>query len=334
MTSTNQLRRVLGPVGATMVVVGAVIGAGVFFKARVIAQSVGRMDLVILVWVVCGLVSLCGALAVAELAAAIPHAGGQYVYLRRAYGPLAGFLVVVASFYINDDQSTATLLMGFVLMFVSATAVGLLNGVLIRFGNFTAIAATLAVYMGLQGASFLLRESPDGYINSDVSDWITWKIGAFPVAFIALALFAIIGEYVLRKTRAGWQHRAIGSSEESARRIGIRINRKFVLGYVLCSLLTACGAVLLMAEWGTGDPRQGAPLTLSSITAVVLGGTSLRGGRGTFIGTVLGAVLLSEVLKAVVFLDLTQTYQYVFQGALIVAAALIYSLARGRSGQG
>jgi len=249
-------------------------------------------------------------------------------------GPLAGFLVVVASFYINDDQSTATLLMGFVLMFVSATAVGLLNGVLIRFGNFTAIAATMAVYMGLQGASFLLRESPDGYINSDVSDWITWKIGAFPVAFIALAAFAIIGEYVLRRTRAGWQHRAIGSSEESARRIGIRINGKFVLGYVLCSLLTACGAVLLMAEWGTGDPRQGAPLTLSSITAVVLGGTSLRGGRGTFIGTVLGAVLLSEVLKAVVFLDLTQTYQYVFQGALIVAAALIYSLARGRSGQG
>ncbi|MFO1033832.1 MAG: ATP-binding cassette domain-containing protein [Hyphomicrobiales bacterium] len=249
-------------------------------------------------------------------------------------GPLAGFLVVVASFYINDDQSAGTLTMGFVLMFLSAAAVGLLNGILIRFGNFTAIAATMAVYMGLQGASFLLRESPDGYINSTVSDWITWKIGAFPVAFLALAAFAVIGEYTLRKLRPGWQHRAIGSSEESARRIGIRINRKFVLGYVLCSLFTACGAILLMAEWGTGDPRQGAPLTLSSITAVVLGGTSLRGGRGTFIGTVLGAVLLSEVLKAVVFLDLTQTYQYVFQGALIVAAALIYSLARGRSAQG
>lgn len=249
-------------------------------------------------------------------------------------GPLAGFLVVVASFYINDDQSSGALLLGFLLMFLSATAVGLLNGVLIRFGNFTAIAATMAVYMGLQGASFLLRDSPDGYINGTVSDWITWKIGAFPVAFLALAAVAVIGEYALRKMRIGWEHRAIGSSEESSRRIGIRINRKFVLGYVLCSLLTACGAVLLMAEWGTGDPRQGAPLTLSSITAVVLGGTSLRGGRGTFIGTVLGAVLLSEVLKAVVFLDLTQTYQYVFQGAMIVAAALIYSLARGRSGQG
>ena len=61
---------------------------------------------------------------------------------------------------------------------------------------------------------------------------------------------------------------------------------------------------------------------------MVLGGTSLRGGRGTFIGTVMGAVLLTEVLNAVSFLGLSQSYQYVFQGALILAAALIYSTAR------
>jgi len=70
---------------------------------------------------------------------------------------------------------------------------------------------------------------------------------------------------------------------------------------------------------------------LASITAVVLGGTSLTGGRGTFIGTVLGAVLLTEILSAVTFLSLTQTYQYLFQGILIVVAALIYSAVRGRT---
>lgn len=92
MDESNGLKRVMGPVGATAVVVGAVIGAGVFFKASAIARSVGRVDLVVAVWIVCGAVSFCGALALAELAAAIPRAGGQYVYLRRAYGPLAGFL--------------------------------------------------------------------------------------------------------------------------------------------------------------------------------------------------------------------------------------------------
>lgn len=88
---------------------------------------------------------------------------------------------------------------------------------------------------------------------------------------------------------------------------------------------------MLMTQIGVGDPRQGVNYTLASITAVVLGGTSLRGGRGTFIGTVLGAVLLTEVLNTVTFLGLTQTYQYIFQGLLIVAAALIYSTVRRRA---
>ena len=88
---------------------------------------------------------------------------------------------------------------------------------------------------------------------------------------------------------------------------------------------------MLMAQIGVGDPAQGVSYTLASITAVVLGGTSLRGGRGTFIGTVLGAVLLTEVLNAVSFLGLSQMYQYLFQGGLILVAALIYSTARGRA---
>jgi ribose transport system ATP-binding protein len=104
-----------------------------------------------------------------------------------------------------------------------------------------------------------------------------------------------------------------------------------ILGYIGCSLFAALGAVMLMAQIGVGDPQQGVSYTLSSITAVVLGGTSLRGGRGTFVGTAIGAVLLTEVLNAVAFLGLSQTYQYIFQGALILIAALIYWIARGRS---
>ena len=247
-------------------------------------------------------------------------------------GPLAGFLVVVASFFINDDKSTLTIAAGFAFVFLGAVVVGGINGALIRFANFTPIAATLAMYIGLQGMSFLLRENPGGYINGNVVEIITSQFGPIPIAFIALVAVAVACEYVLRKTRFGWRLRATGSNEESARRIGVWIDGTFLIGYVACSLLTAVGAVMLMAQIGVGDPRQGINYTLSSITAVVLGGTSLRGGRGTFIGTVLGAVLLTEVLNAVSFLGLTQTYQYVFQGALIVSAALIYSTFRRRSG--
>ena len=243
-------------------------------------------------------------------------------------GPLAGFLVVVASFFINDDKSAAMMIAGFLLMFSGAFIVGSINGILIRFANFTAIAATLAMYIGLQGMSFLLRDQPDGYISFAVTEWINWQWGPIPVAFVVLVATALAGEYVLRQTRIGWRLRAVGSDEESARRMGIPIDRTFVTGYIACAMLTAIGAIMLMTQIGVGDPRQGINYTLSSITAVVLGGTSLKGGRGTFIGTVLGAVLLTEVLNAVTFLGLTQTYQYMFQGALIVVAALVYSTVR------
>ena len=247
-------------------------------------------------------------------------------------GPLAGFLVVVASFFVNDDKSSAMIAAGFFLMFGGAFIVGAINGFLIRFANFTPIAATLAMYIGIQGLSFLLRDGPGGYISASVVDVINWQFGPIPVAFLVLVAFALAGEYALRNLRPGWQLRAMGSNEESARRIGVRIDRTFVAGYVASSLLTAFGAVMLMAQIGVGDPRQGANYTLSSITAVVLGGTSLRGGRGTFIGTVLGALLLTEVLNAAAFLGLSETYQYVFQGTLILIAALIYSTVSRRAG--
>jgi ribose transport system ATP-binding protein len=247
-------------------------------------------------------------------------------------GPLAGFLVVVASFFVNADKSSAMIAAGFLLMFGGAFIVGAINGFLIRFANFTPIAATLAMYIGIQGVSFLLRDGPGGYISANVVDVVNWQFGPIPVAFLVLVAFAVAGEYALRNSRPGWQLRAVGSDEESARRIGVPIDRTFVAGYIVSSLLTAFGAVMLMAQIGVGDPRQGANYTLSSITAVVLGGTSLRGGRGTFIGAVLGALLLTEVLNAAAFLGLSETYQYVFQGTLILIAALIYSTVRGRAG--
>jgi len=245
-------------------------------------------------------------------------------------GPLAGFLVVVASFFVNDDKSSAMIAAGFALMFVGALFTGLINGLLIRFANFTAIAATLAMYIGLQGLGFLLRDSPGGYMNAAAVDVINRQVGPIPVAFLVLVAFALIGEYALRNSRPGWRLRAMGCDQESARRIGVRIDGAYIAAFVLSSLLTAFGAVMLLAQIGVGDPRQGANYTLSSITAVVLGGTSLRGGRGTFIGTVLGALLLTEVLNAVAFLGLSETYQYVFQGALILISALIYSTVQRR----
>ena len=243
-------------------------------------------------------------------------------------GPLAGFLVVLASFFVLDGHSPAFWALGFALMFASAVGVGLLNGALIRFANFTPVAATLVTYIGLGGLSFTLRVAPDGYIATSVTNVISTKVGPVPIAFVVFVLTALVLELGLRRTRFGMRLRAVGSDEESARRVGVPVNSTALLGYLGASLLTLLGAIVLLAQLGVGDPGQGTGYTLTSITAVVLGGTSLLGGRGTFIGTLMGAGLSVQVLNATVFLSLDQKWQYIFQGLLIVAGALIYSQVR------
>ena len=195
-------------------------------------------------------------------------------------GPLAGFLVVLASFFVLTALP-AVWALGFVLMFLSARGHRSLNGALIRFAKFTPVAATLVTYIGLVGLAFTLRAAPDGYIAASVTMRSRRRSGR-AVAFIVFILCAFALEFGLRKSRLGMRLRAVGSDEESARRVGVPVNRTALLGYVGASLLTLLGAVVLLAQLGVGDPGKGTGYTLTSITAVVLGGTSLIGGRGTF----------------------------------------------------
>jgi ribose transport system ATP-binding protein len=248
-------------------------------------------------------------------------------------GPLAGFLVVVGSFFLLDESSGTRMVLGLLVMLGAAALTGLVNGSLIRFGNFTAVAATLATYIALQGFSFLLRDRPGGLMSTSVTEVITYTIGPVPVAFLLLLLITVGMELLLRRGGWGMRLRAVGSDEESARRLGVRTTRTVVLAFVSVSLFTFLGALILLSQLGIGDPAQGVGYTLSSITAVVLGGTSLLGGRGSFVGTLLGAGLIVQLLNATTFLSLTQTWQYIFQGGLIVIAAVVYSQIRGtRSG--
>ncbi len=244
-------------------------------------------------------------------------------------GPLAGFLVVVASFFVNDGAAVTTMLLGFGLMIGAAVATGLVNGGLIRLGNFTPVAATLTTYIALQGFSFLLRDAPEGVISADVTGLVMRKVGPVPIIFLVLVAVVALMEWALRRSAWGHRIRAVGSHEDSARKLGVAVGRTVVGGYVITSLFTFLGSIVLLAQLGIGDPAQGVTYTLSSITAVVLGGTSLLGGRGTFVGTLLGAGLIVQLLNATTFLGLTQTWQYLFQGGLIVIAAVLYSRVRG-----
>jgi APA family basic amino acid/polyamine antiporter len=115
MPKPTELKRDLGTWPAMSIVVGTVIGSGIFLVPRTMIQRVGSVEAVFAVWVVGGLLSLAGALSYAELAAAIPEAGGEYAYLRDAYGPLWGFLYSWTQLWVAKSGSIATLATGFFL---------------------------------------------------------------------------------------------------------------------------------------------------------------------------------------------------------------------------
>src|SRR5271165_294668 len=109
MQARTELRRDLGTWPAMSIVVGTVIGSGIFLVPKTMIQRVGSVEWVFVVWLVGGLLSLAGALSYAELAAAMPEAGGEYAFLREAYGPLWGFLYSWTQLWVAKSGSIATL---------------------------------------------------------------------------------------------------------------------------------------------------------------------------------------------------------------------------------
>jgi ribose transport system ATP-binding protein len=249
-------------------------------------------------------------------------------------GPLAGLVVVIGSFFENTGKSGLVMVAGFLVMLLAGLVVGLLNGTMVQFARFTPIVATLVTYIAIQGVSLVLRPFQAGYISFSLINGISDSIGPVAVAFLVAVVVAVAMEWALHRSRWGRSIRAIGSDPAAAFRLGVRPAVTLVGAYVISALFACVGGVLLMAQIGVGDPTQGVNYTLASVTAVVLGGTSIFGGRGSFIGALFGAILVEQLLNVTTFLQLSQAWQFWFEGVLVILAVGIYTQARARPARG
>jgi ribose transport system ATP-binding protein len=177
----------------------------------------------------------------------------------------------------------------------------------------------------MTGVTLLVRPSPGGELSPAFLDAVATQIGPAPVApFIVLALY-ILSERILVRGRIGAKLYAVGSSNEAAFIAGIRTAAMRAGAYVFCSLCAVLAGLLIAARIGSGDPQAGAQFTLTSITAVVIGGASVFGGRGTAIGTLAGAVLVGLMQNALNHLQVSAYYQYIWTGALTLIAVIVFS---------
>jgi ribose transport system ATP-binding protein len=246
-------------------------------------------------------------------------------------GPVVGLVVNVASFYLIDGAPAESLAVGWLLMFGAALTVGLINFVLIEFVRLSPLIATLTTYMAVQGISFVLRPSPGGSISLAITDSIAASLGVVPIGLIALVLVGLVLGWGLGRSRPGIVIRAVGSDETSARVNGLNPRATRLVAYLGCSLFAAVGGVFFMAQTGIGDAAGGINFTLLSITAAVVGGASVFGGRGSFIGAILGAALVQVISALTVFLRLGSDAQYYIVAILTIGAVALYSVARRRA---
>ncbi|HVQ97122.1 MAG TPA: ATP-binding cassette domain-containing protein, partial [Mycobacteriales bacterium] len=263
-------------------------------------------------------------------------AAGQLIVLLVAsidlsVGPLIGVVVVILSFFATNGRGLSGLGIGVVVCLGVAAGVGLLNGLLVRLVRLPSVIATLVTFIALQGMSLLLRPQPAGFIDASVTQWLKQRIAVVPVAAVAVLVVCLVAEWLLRRTAAGRELRAVGSDETRARRLGARATGTVVIAHVLCSLLAVPAGLILASVVGVGQASLGSDYTLTSITAVVLGGASIFGGRGSFIGALLGALLIQEIITATSFLGLAQAWQEWLPGLLILLGAGLYSRVRSRA---
>jgi len=249
---------------------------------------------------------------------------------------LVTMCVVTASFTLKPDETTFALFLGSLAILGVGLATGIFNATLIRVLRLPSIIATLGTFSILQGAALLLRDHPEGPINSDVIDALNTSIGFMPVAFIGVIVLVVLADLWLYRSRTGMAVRAVGLDETSARRLGMSTGRIVFLAFVVCSVMASIAGFYESAEVQIGSPTIGA-YALTSIAAAVLGGASLAGGRGSFVGALLAALFLTEIGNVLPLFSQPTEYAAMTIGVLILLALVLYQLpeliARWRSGR-
>jgi ribose transport system permease protein len=212
---------------------------------------------------------------------------------------------------------------------------GLINGLGYTVFNIQPFVMTLATLAIAQGLALSLANGGE-IIYSRSSGLLNFLgnggIGQLSGEFIVFAVIAVLGWIALRYLPAGRYVYAVGGSLETARLSGIRVKRVLTVVYVISGCCAGLAGVMTAARLGVGEPTAGSLTNLDAIAAVVIGGTSLAGGRGSLWGSVMGALILAVIANILILMGVSPYQSEIIRGCVIIAAVLIASanLAKGR----
>ena len=207
----------------------------------------------------------------------------------------------------------------------SGLVAGTINATIVVIGRIQPIIATLATGAIYYGIALLLRPTPGGEVNEDLSNALTYDVFGIPSTFLLLVGTILFVWWPFRNLVIGRNCYAVGSSERAAYMSGLAIGRARFAAYALAGLLAACGGLLLslISLSGEASSSQGGFYTLNSIAAVAIGGTSLFGGSGGFIGSICGALVLRIISDLLFVFNAPALWQPLFQGLILLGAVCL-----------
>ncbi|WP_427122038.1 ribose ABC transporter permease [Proteus mirabilis] len=240
-------------------------------------------------------------------------------------GSLLALTGAVAASMVGADVNALVAVVGALAL---GAAIGGITGVIIAKGKVQAFIATLVMMLLLRGVTRVYTDgSPINTGFSDNADLFSWfGIGrpfGIPTPIWLMMIVFLSAWYVLHHTRLGRYIYALGGNEAATRLSGISVDKIKIIVYALCGLLAALASVIEVARLSSAQPMAGNGYELDAIAAVVLGGTSLAGGKGRIMGTLIGALILGFLNNALNLLGISSNYQMIVKAVVILLAVLV-----------
>lgn len=239
-----------------------------------------------------------------------------------------GLASIIVSYCLEGGMNT-----GLAIVFGIGISVllGFFNGLVVTKIGLPPFIVTIGTSYIARGISFVITTGlPIKVTNPFILKIGMGYIGKIPIMTIIMLVIVAIGVYMLDRTTFGMRTKAIGGNEVTTRLSGVNVDRQKIIIFTLCGLFCGIAGVMMAGRLSAGNPNAGMTYDVDSIAATIVGGTSMAGGEGTIVGTLLGSLLLGVIKNGLVLLNVNMYWQTIVSGAIIISVCTVDKLTRSR----
>jgi len=258
--------------------------------------------------------------------------GATFVIIGGGFDISVGSLLALTAAMVVGFQSSMHWFFAVILVIGVGAAFGALNGFLSAKIHIPPIIATLGTMTIIRGIVYMYTGGYPLYVDSKGFSFIgNGYVGPIPFPIILLLLLVALGQFVLVKTRFGRYTCAIGGNKEAARLSGVKVDLYMIMTFVVGGMMAAVSGIVYASRLLSVTPLAGQGYELDAIASAVIGGTSVSGGEGSVVRTLVGALLLTMITNAFNLMGINLYVQYVFKGLVILAAVGFDSFSKAQS---